>query len=119
LSCYPVESDAGLIVGEKIGLLADSLALPCSIAVRDTREVNVGISISSGQINYCGTTETNIPTIFLRSSKVAFVITLSNTRFTLTMSKKMPKILRKALRKEPAITLPKFLQSNLLIDLEH
>jgi len=79
--------------------------------------MNISVGVSSCNIYKGSTKEATISTIFLRSSKSTLCIALSKIKFTLTISKKIPKRLRKALRKDPATTLPKFLQNNLITGL--
>jgi len=54
-----------LVIREKIRLLTNCLALPCSIAVWDTCEMNIGIGVGPCKINEGSAAETAISTIFL------------------------------------------------------
>ena len=100
-------------------MLAYCLALSSSVAIGDTSEMNVGICVCSCEINEGSAAATEVSAVSLGFAEAAPGITLNRTIFTLTMSKKIPKRFKNALRKEPPTTLPQFLQSNLFTGREH
>ena len=110
LSCYSVEADARVVRVEEIGLQANCLALPSSVTVRDPTEVDVGIGVSPRQVNQAATAAADAPAAAPGLSAFPLGVTLSWPRITRKRSNMMQRMLRKALRKEPATTLPKFLQ---------
>lgn len=115
---YPVETNAGVVAFEEVGFLADGLALPSSVAVGDSAEVNVGVGVGPGEVEDAGAAAADFVAALSGSSALALGVALGRERLTLKRSKMMQRMLRKALRKEPPTTLPKFLQRNQLTGLE-
>jgi len=47
---HAVKPDAGVVACEKVGSLAEGLALPCCVAVGNAAEMDVGIGVGASQL---------------------------------------------------------------------
>ncbi len=72
MGCQPVEPETGLAAAEMRVVLAEGLALPGSIAVGNAGQVDVGVGISSDQIEDIAAAATDLvngvtlPTLAIR-----------------------------------------------------
>jgi hypothetical protein len=90
-----------------------------SVAIGNTSKVDIGVGVSSDKIEQTCQTLAGLSAAFKRLPACPFGIALNKRLPTRKISRIIPNMLKKALRKDPATTLPKFLKINLENGLEH